>query len=419
LNYLIPNPADINAMKGQTATKAMIKGKQYQGAIVIIPKGGVHFNIKVVDFGSLYPSIIKFYNIGYETINCQHEECKSNKFAGLPHWICIRKKALESIFIGSLRDLRLGWYKKESKNKNLSSAEQSWYKVAEQTIKVFMNASYGVFAAAGGFAFHCPSASEEIANIARSIIQATADKAKELGIEVIYGDTDSLMLKQPSDIQVKTLQDWALSTYKIDLELDKEYRFACFSNRKKNYLGVKTNGDIDIKGLTGKKSHTPKYFKKTFEEIKMVLKNVQKPEDVPQAKETIKKLVLESYKNLKMRKWENLEDLAFHISVGKKISDYGKMVIKNGVSVKVGIPQHIKAVNQLENAGIPFELGSTISFIKSKNEDGVLALELAENKDVAIDKYLEFLDSTFSQILDPLELELDEILGHKKLTAFM
>jgi len=419
LNYLIPNPQDINTLKGQVATKAMIKGKQYQGAIVITPKGGIYFMVKVVDFGSLYPSIIKFYNIGYQTINCPHEECKGNKFAGLPHWICTKHKALESIFIGSLRDLRLGWYKQKAKDKNLKPAEKSWYKVVEQTIKVFMNASYGVFAAAGGFAFHCPSASEEVANIARSIISATADKAKELGIEVIYGDTDSLVIREQDQAKIKTLQDWAVKTFQIDLELDKEYRFMAFSSRKKNYLGVQMNGDIDIKGLTGKKSHTPQYFKKTFEEIKTVLKGVQKEEDIPKAKETISKLVLQSYKKLKQREWDNLADLAFHMTVNKKLSDYGrKKISKDGKETRIAIPQHIKAVHQLEAAGYAFEAGSTVSFVKTKNEDGVMALELATNEDVDVDKYLEFLKSTFGQILDPLELELDEILGYKKLMSF-
>lgn len=602
LNYLIPNPEDINVMKGKVATKAMIKGKQYQGAIVITPKGGIYFGIKVVDFGSLYPSILKYFNIGYQTIRCNHgekwnklsdsvkrfiygklynyyisieevnkcrikelvklmnnierefpditktiipktekklepiyenitqqkcetlniekniingvylqsndgnyetqkdseniimtqkneemkdlkinssnlkvenvndveilmnellksiismdeqkmreileklspdmigknynsfapivtellqeSECGSNKFAGLPHWICTKHQALESIFIGSLRDLRLGWYKQKSKEKTLTPAEKSWYKVVEQTIKVFMNASYGVFAAAGGFAFHCPSASEEVANIARSIISETVDKAKEMGIEVIYGDTDSLAIREQDPTKIKALQDWAVKKFQIDLELDKEYRFMAFSERKKNYLGVQLNGDIDIKGLTGKKSHTPKYFKKTFEEIKTILKTIQKEEDVPAVKETIRKLVLGSYKKLKQRQWDSLEDLAFHVTINKRLSDYGrKKMDKNGKVIKIiAIPQHIKAVHQLEAAGYVVEAGSTVSFVKTKGGDGVTPLELAKNEDVDIDKYVEFLKATFEQILEPLELDYSEILGYKKLSSFL
>lgn len=423
LNYLIPNPKDIIAVKGKVATKAMIKGKQYEGAMVIKPKGGIYFNVKDVDFGSLYPSVIKFYNIGYETINCPHEECKSNKFADLPHWICKKHYALESIFIGSLRDLRLKWYKQQSKRKDLIQEEVNWYKCIEQTIKVFMNASYGVFASSdGGFAFGCPPVSEEIAGISRSIIKDTAQHAIDLLINVIYGDTDSLFLKNPPKELVESLQKWAIDTYKIDLELDKEFRFMCFSERKKNYLGVQLNGSVDIKGMTGKKSHTPPFFKKAFNDIKSTIGNIQKEEDVEAAKIKISGITLSAYKALRQRKINNINDLAFHVTVNKKISDYGKntgRVKKDGTPIKSSIPQHIKALKILEQHGYSVESGSVISFIKTKTPDGVMPLELAQAKDIDVDKYLEFLESMLGQILDPLNLDYNEIIGHKKLMSYM
>jgi DNA polymerase I len=421
LNYLIPNPSDILEMKGHVATKAMIKGKQYEGAMVIKPKSGTPFGVQDVDCGSLYPSVIKFYNIGYATVNCPHEECKSNTFAELPHWICKKHQALESIFIGSLRDLRLGWYKKHSKDKNLTPSEKSWYKCIEQVIKVFMNASYGVFATVGGFAFGCPPVSEEIAGIGRYIIQTTAKHALEMGILVLYGDTDSLFLKEPNKEKIIELQKWVMDTYKIDLELDKEYRFMCFSSRKKNYIGVQLNGDVDIKGMTGKKSHTPIYFKNSFNEIKSILKNIQKEDEMPDAKIKIKKIALKAYKDLKERKWNNIEDLAFHMTVNKKLSDYGKKTSrtrKDGTPIYAAIPQHIRAVRLLEKEGYAMEAGSIISFVKTRNEEKVLPIELAHNQDIDVDKYIKFLDSMLGQILDPLELEMDEILGHTKLDRF-
>ena len=69
---LIPRSEDIIAMKGTTTTTALIKGKKYKGAIVVNPVSGFHFNVKVGDFASLYPSIIKNWNLGYATVNCPH-----------------------------------------------------------------------------------------------------------------------------------------------------------------------------------------------------------------------------------------------------------------------------------------------------------------------------------------------------------
>jgi DNA polymerase I len=96
-NMLIPNSEDILTRKGKTSTTAIIKGKKYKGAIVVDPTPGVHFNVAVMDFPSLYPSIIKVWNLGYQSILCPHSECRSNLIPGTPHWACTKKRALESL----------------------------------------------------------------------------------------------------------------------------------------------------------------------------------------------------------------------------------------------------------------------------------------------------------------------------------
>ncbi|MEM2906997.1 MAG: 3'-5' exonuclease [Candidatus Odinarchaeota archaeon] len=67
-NYLIPNQEDILKEKGEVHSQSIIKGKKFKGAIVIEPVKGVHFKVVVLDFASLYPSIIKKYNLSYETV---------------------------------------------------------------------------------------------------------------------------------------------------------------------------------------------------------------------------------------------------------------------------------------------------------------------------------------------------------------
>lgn len=91
-NYLIPLPEDILRAKGEVSTEAIIKGKKYQGAIVIQPKAGVWWDVYVLDYASLYPSIIKTRNLSYETIRCKHKECKElNKIPETNHWVCTKK----------------------------------------------------------------------------------------------------------------------------------------------------------------------------------------------------------------------------------------------------------------------------------------------------------------------------------------
>ncbi|MEM2091710.1 MAG: type B DNA-directed DNA polymerase, partial [Candidatus Bathyarchaeia archaeon] len=406
-NMLIPNSDDIIAVRGTTATRAIIKGKKYMGAIVVRPIPGVHFNVAVMDFQSLYPSIIKVYNLGYQTVRCVHEECRSNVVPETPHWICRKHRALESALIGSLRDLRVKWYKPKAKDKSLPSEQRDWYNVIQSALKVILNASYGVFGAEV-FDLYCPPAAEATSAIGRSIITQTIKRAHELGIEVIYGDTDSLFLKNPSQEQVKALSEWAEEALGMELEVDKYYRYAVLSSRKKNYLGVLEDGTVDVKGLTGKKRHIPLFIKRYFDKIEDILSRVKTPAEFEFAKRDIEKTVRECYMKLKNREWEDINDLAFEVVLGKVPGAYDKTT-----------PQHVKAAYILQAKGIELKAGDTIRFVKVTKEPFVKPVQLATSKEIDVDKYIGYLRSTFDQILDALNLEFDEIIGLTRLEQFM
>jgi len=404
---LIPNKEDIIAVKGETVTKAIIKGKKYKGAIVVEPISGIHFNVAVTDFQSLYPSIIKVFNLGYQAILCRHEECRDNKVPDTPHWICKRQRALESALIGSLRDLRVRWYKPKAKDKELPSELRSWYSIIQNALKVILNASYGVFGAET-FDLYCPPVAEATAAIARNVMTQTINKARELGIEVIYGDTDSLFLRNPSQQQIEKLAEWSKKALSMELEADKAYRYAVLSSRKKNYLGVFEDGKVDVKGLTGKKRHIPLLIKMSFDKMEKRLSQVKSPAEFEKAKKDIRNIIRECYSKLKHREWEDLNVLAFEVVLGKIPMAYDKTT-----------PQHVKAASLLEKGGKEIKAGDTIRFVKVIKEPHVKPVELATKNEVDVDKYVDYLRSTFDQILDALGLEFDEIIGLTRLEQFM
>ena len=406
-NMLIPSPKDILAAKGQTATKAIIKGKKYKGAIVVEPVPGVYFNVAVMDFPSLYPSIIKVWNLGYQSILCPHPECRSNIVPGTPHWVCAKKRALESLLIGSLRDLRVQWYKPKTKDESLSADLRSWYNITQGALKVILNASYGVFGAES-FDLYCPPVAEATAAIGRHSITRILNKAEQLSIQVLYGDTDSLFLKNPSKQQTEELARWTEHELKMSLDVDKIYRYAVFSSRKKNYLGVFEDGTVDVKGLTGKKKHIPVFIKKAFDRMKYRLAQVKSPADFERAKKDIGEIVRECYMQLKRREWKNLNELAFNVVLGEEIGHYTKTT-----------PQHVKAAKILQKNGAELKAGDLISFVKTTREPHVKPVELATKSEVDVDKYVAYLHSTFDQVLDALGLDFDEIIGLTKLERFM
>ena len=405
--YFIPRADEIQEIKGGTTTEAVIKGKKYKGAIVVDPRPGVHFNVAVLDFASLYPSIIRNWNLGYETVRCPHsdEECKQNIVPGTSHWVCKKTRALESLLIGSLRDIRVSWYKPRSKDTSLPKTQRSWYKVVADALKVVLNASYGVFGA-DRFALYCPPVAEATAAIGRYAISQTLAKARELGIEVLYGDTDSLFLESPDPNALKKLIDWSTSSLHMELEVDKNYRYLALSSRKKNYLGVKPDGSVDIKGLTGKKRHIPEFLTKAFYDMVRILSDVKDPNEFESAKMRITEIVKACYLKLRNRQY-TVEELAFSVMMGRETGSYTKTT-----------PQHVKAAKQLERRGVEIKSGELIAFVKVIGEHGVKPVQLANVDDIDIQKYMEYLRSTFDQVLDALGIEFEDLIGVKKLESF-
>jgi len=396
-NHLIPKLVEFDARGKGTTTKAVIEGKKYRGAVVLEPQAGVHFGVKVMDFASLYPTIIKVRNISYESVRCTHEECKTNTLEGTDHWSCIKKNGMLSLIIGSLRDLRVNYYRVLSLDNTLPKKDRNQYKIIREVLKVFLNASYGVTGAETFPLFFLPTA-ESITSIARHIILETADECKAQGINLLYGDTDSLFTKQPTDEQLKTVVEGAKKKHGVELEIDKEYRYVVLSGRKKNYFGVLKSGKIVVTGLTGKKSHTPEFIKNLFKEMKEILGKVETPEQFEVAKDEISKKVGEWGNRLENRQIP-LDQLCFKIMLSKDTNEYVKVM-----------PQHIRAVKMLEVIR-KVNKGEIIAYIKTDTREGVKPLELALPHEVDVKKYREFMERTLEQIIEPMNLNFDRMMG--------
>ena len=402
-NALIPRREDLQRRTEGVMSDAVIKDKKYRGGLVIDPKEGIHFDVVVMDFASLYPSIIKVKNLSYETVRCSHEECKKNTIPQTNHWMCSKRNGITSIIIGSLRDLRVNYYKSLSKKETLSEEQRQQYTVVSQALKVILNASYGVMGAEIFPLYFLPAA-EATTAIGRHTILETIKKCEEIGIEVLYGDTDSIFIKKPSEQQIQNVIEQAKKDHGVDLEIDKVYRYCVLSKRKKNYLGVTKDGKVDVKGLTGKKSHTPAFIKKLFYELLDILSKVQTMNDFDSAKKEISLKIANCAKKVQEKEIP-LKDLTFNVMLSKAPSEYVKT-----------IPQHIRAARQLESIR-EIKKGDKISYVKILNKPGVKPLELAKKEEIDSKKYMEFMESTLDQITSSMDLDFDTILGKPKQTG--
>ena len=400
---LIPRRQELDNRSSDVSNDAIIKDKKFRGGLVVEPQVGIHFDVTVMDFASLYPSIIKVKNLSYETVRCSHDECKKNTIPQTNHWVCTKKNGLTSVLIGSLRDLRVNYYKNMAKKDTLTAEERQLFTVVSQALKVILNASYGVMGAEIFPLYFLPAAEATTAT-GRHIILSTINKCKESGIDVLYGDTDSLFVKKPTPKQIEDIITSAKIDHNVELEIDKEYRYVVLSSRKKNYLGVTKNGKVDVKGLTGKKSHTPPFIKTLFYEILDILSKIKTIEEFERAKNKISDKIAQCARKVQAKEIP-LQDLVFNVMLSKAPKDYTKTV-----------PQHIRAAKQLESIR-EIKKGDIISYVKILNKPGVKPIEMARKSEIDSSKYMEFMESMLDQITSSMDLDFDTILGKPKQTG--
>ena len=265
--------------------------------------------------------------------------------------------------------------------------------------------SYGVMGFET-FALYCLPVAEATAALGRYAITKTIEKCNQEGVSVIYSDTDSLFIENPDKERISSVTTWAEHELGVELEIDKNYRYVAFSERKKNYFGVLQDGKADIKGLTGKKSQTPEFLKKAFYQSLDILGTVYAPEDFERARREIKALLTLTVSKLRNKEIP-MDELAFNVMIGKAISGY------SGTT-----PQHVRAAKLLQERGREVKAGEIISYVKTKTPPNVKPTSLARPDEIDADKYLEYASSMFDQMLDSLGFSFDEIMGSTTLDAF-
>ena len=187
-NVLIPNRPKTEEIEKRRIAPV------YKGAVVIEPKKGIHENILVFDFRSLYPSIIVSHNISPETFNCEHKECKEKNKVPETKWhFCMKKEGFIPKHIRKLIELRKEIKEKIKKVKK-DSSEFVQLNNLSQAIKTIANASYGYFGFVGA-RWYKRECGASVAAWGRAYIRQIIEMAKKEGFEVIYGDTDSCFVK--------------------------------------------------------------------------------------------------------------------------------------------------------------------------------------------------------------------------------
>ena len=390
------------AGRATASTGPITEGRKYRGAIVLPPIPGIHFNVTVLDFASLYPSVIKRWNLSYETICCPHPECRENRVPETGYWVCGKRRGIQSEVIGSLRDARVNWFKPKSSDPSLAEAQRRWYDAIQKALKVFLNASYGVFGFEE-FPLYCPAVAESVAAIGRYAFKKAVKKAREMGLEVIYGDTDSLFIKGASERQVSELIEWAEDELGLDLEVDKRLRYAIFTKRKKAYIAASEDGAIIVKGLMAIKSNAFPLLTRMLGEAIEVLKTIRSPSDIESARDKIRDIIWRMAEKI-IKREASVDELAISTTLSKNLWEYDRDV------------PHVKAAKLLKMAGVKISAGSVIRYVKAVNSYGVMPLHPAIKLDPSLidySSYFSALRAAANQILEGFGTSFEELMEER------
>lgn len=368
-----------------------------EGGYVIEPEPGIYDNIVVLDFKSLYPSIIRTFKIDPYSLLMKDKDTITTlneyKFSSTHHIL--------PDYIDELMNLR-------------KEAVAKGDKQLSQAIKILMNSFYGVMGSFGCRFYH-PDLPRAITGTGHKLLLGSKDYLESQGYKVIYGDTDSLfgrlkeLLSSDGETQGKLIaeelnkywqkklsKEYNVNSY-LELEFEKFYeKFIITPARgsetgaKKRYAGLlNKNGskEIEFVGMEFVRSDWTKLAKEFQEELYMKIFSGEEVDD----------FIRQTIKNLKDGKYD--DKLIYRKRLRKEVEDYTK-----------NVPPHVRAAKMLR------EPGDVVYYVIT--ERGPIPIQLKYN-DIDYNHYIEKqLKPIADSVLGLLGKSFDSIVGSDQMSFF-
>jgi DNA polymerase elongation subunit (family B) len=380
-----------------------------RGGFIYEPRVGVHEQVGEVDFSSLFPFIMKKFNISAETILCRCCPDSAQKVPDVEYNLCEKRRGIIPRSLEPMLYKRMTY--KRLKKEISDPAKAKVYASRADALKGLGVCSFGYLSYRNA-KFGLIDCHISVCAFARKILLDTSRIAERRGFEVIHGIVDSLWVKKP---RARKEDFEALCTEiqdEIGLPISFEgiYRWVAFLPSRMHedvpvlnrYFGVFQDGSMKIRGIEARRRDTIKLVSDCQKEILELFATAEDVEDVrrliPKAIE-----VFRGYVHLIWKGKIPISDLVIVNGLSKNWNEYG-----------TNLP-NVSAIKQLAEEGLELMAGQSVSYVvtnyRSKvQQERVRPVELLDES-VSYDKerYTEILARGVASILEPFGVDKGEL----------
>ncbi|KAI1627311.1 DNA polymerase alpha subunit A [Exophiala viscosa] len=240
------------------------KKDKYKGGLVFEPEKGLYDKfILVMDFNSLYPSIIQEYNICFTTVD-RSATAENDHEEKVPEVPVDQAQGILPKLISTLVTRRRE-VKKLMKDKRATPEQIALWDTKQMALKLTANSMYGCLGYTQSRFYARPLAMLTTFK-GREILRSTKELAESNQLQVIYGDTDSVMINTNADTIAQALSvgvEFKKSVnerYKLlEIDIDNVFR-RLLLHAKKKYAAInmaeidgKYVEKLEVKGLDMKR----------------------------------------------------------------------------------------------------------------------------------------------------------------------
>ena len=221
---------------GVPMTGKMSRTDQIEGGYVHTMNPGLYHWVCVLDFKSMYPSLIIAKNICFTTLSDDGEIVSPN---GVRYLSKDKREGILPRILEGLMQKRdsIKAQMKKTENKD----EYHYLNGLQAAVKILMNTFYGVFASSF-YRFTDKNIGSSITAFARNTVTTIIGEVENEGIPVIYSDTDSVFMQSPYHNLEETVEfgNKMADRFSKDggtLEFEKILEPLFSHGRKKRYVG--------------------------------------------------------------------------------------------------------------------------------------------------------------------------------------